>query len=187
VIRNLVLFCFGPFILGVSTLGYNYVRFHSLTDFGYARIPGVLDEPWYRYGIFALWYIPLNFQEMLLTLWKRLPNYPYFVPTGFGGAIWLSSPFLFFLLRWHARNKIIYRTAWLAIAILTFLLWIHGNPGGWQFSYRYAMVLLPWMFVILLETSPREITFTEWFVYGYSFLINAWATHLFFWTDYVKP
>lgn len=186
-IRNLSLFCLVPFILGVLTLGYNYVRFHSLTDFGYARIPGVLNEPWYRYGIFALWYVPLNFQEMLLTLWKLLPNYPYLVPTGFGGAIWLSSPFLFFLLRWQVRNKIIYRAAWTAIAVLTFLLWIHGNPGGWQFSYRYAMVLLPWIFIILLENSSQKITFIEGLVYGFSFLANAWATYLFFWTDYVKP
>ena len=185
--RNLALFCAVPFVLGISTLLYNYVRFHSPTDFGYARIPGVLNEPWYRYGIFALSYIPLNFQEMLLTFWKSLPNYPYLVPTGFGGAIWLSSPFLLFLWRWQARQKIIYRVSWLAMIGLTFLLWIHGNPGGWQFSYRYAMVLLPWMFVILLENSAPEITLTECLAYGYSIAVNAWATYLFFWTDYVKP
>ncbi|HLM61507.1 MAG TPA: hypothetical protein VK308_11945, partial [Pyrinomonadaceae bacterium] len=45
---TLAKFCAVPFCLGVSTLIYNYVRFHSFTDFGYARIPGVLDEPWYQ-------------------------------------------------------------------------------------------------------------------------------------------
>ena len=187
IVRNLILFCFAPFILGVLTLTYNYVRFHSPTDFGYARIPGVLDEPWYRYGIFALAYVPLNFQEMLLTLWKRLPDYPYLVPTGFGGAIWLTSPFLLFLLRWQARRPVIHRISWLAMIALTFLLWIHGNPGGWQFSYRYATVLLPWIFIILLENSAPRITPSEWLAYGYSIFINGWATYLFFWTDYVKP
>lgn len=185
--KALALFCVVPSILGISTLTYNYLRFHSFTDFGYARIPGVLNEPWYRYGIFALSYIPLNIQEMLATQWKYLPHFPYFVPTGFGGAVWWSSPFLVFLLRPQARNKIIWRTAWVAIAVLTFLLWTHGNPGGWQFGYRYAMVLLPWMFLILLENSPEEITFNEILAYGVSFAVNAWATYLFFWTDYVKP
>ena len=180
-------FCAVPFILGVSTLIYNYLRFHSFTDFGYARIPGVLNEPWYRYGIFALSYIPLNIQEMLATQWKSIGQFPYLVPTGFGGAVWWSSPFLIFLLRWKVRNKIIWRTAWVAIAILTFLLWTHGNPGGWQFGYRYAMVLLPWMFLILLENSPEEITLNEILAYGVSFIVNSWATYLFFWTDYVKP
>jgi len=184
---DLARFCAVPFVLGVSTLVYNYVRFHSFTDFGYARIPGVLDEPWYRYGIFSLWYIPLNFEEMLVTPWRRLADYPYFVPGGFGGAIWWSSPFLFFLLFFGARDRALKYAAWTAIAVLTLLLWIHGNPGGWQFAYRYAMVLLPWMFVILLENSPQRVRWYEWFAYLTAFVINAWATYLFHWTDYVKP
>ncbi|MEP6705488.1 MAG: hypothetical protein ABJB34_11840, partial [Acidobacteriota bacterium] len=51
-------FCIFPLILGVLTLVYNYVRFHSFTDFGYARIPGVLNELWYNHGIFSYHYIP---------------------------------------------------------------------------------------------------------------------------------
>lgn len=186
-IQSLASFCTVPFVLGVSTLVYNYLRFHSFADFGYARIPGVLDEPWYAHGIFSLSYIPINLREMLLTPWKSLSAFPYLVPTGFGGAIWLSSPFLFFLFRPRSRNKILWRTAWAAIFVLTLLLWTHGNPGGWQFSYRYAMTLLPWIFLILLENSPEETTPLEWFVYLASVAINIYATYLFLWTDYVKP
>jgi len=156
-------------------------------DFGYARIPGVLNEPWYRYGIFSIWYIPLNFREMLITPWRRLATFPYFIPGGFGGAIWWSSPFLLFLFRFGWRDKILKYTAWAAIIILTFLLWIHGNPGGWQFGYRYAMILLPWMFIVLLENSPQKLRWYEWLAYIVSFIINFYATYLFFWTDYVKP
>lgn len=186
-ITNIAGFCAVPLLLGGATLVYNYARFHSFTDFGYARIPGVLDEPWYRYGIFSVSYLPLNIQEMLVTPWKRIVGFPFIVPTGFGGSIWWSSPFILLTLRFGARKKILKYTAWTAITILTFLLWIHGNPGGWQFGYRYAMVLLPWIFVILLENSREETTFLEWFAYITSFLINAYATYLFFWTDYVKP
>ena len=186
-IANLARFCAIPFVLGVLTLVYNYVRFHSFTDFGYARIPGVLNEPWYRYGIFSIWYIPLNVREMLYTPWSRLSGFPYLVPNGFGSAIWWSSPFILFLFRFGARDKILKFTAWAAIVVLTFLLWTHGNPGGWQFGYRYAMILLPWMFVILLENSPPKIRWYEWLAYIMSIVINAYATYLFFWTDYVKP
>jgi hypothetical protein len=186
-IANILRFCAVPFILGVATLSYNYIRFHSFTDFGYARIPGVLNEPWYRYGIFSISYIPLNFKEMLITPWRRLATFPYFIPGGFGGAIWWSSPFLLFLFRTGARDKILKYTAWTAIIIQTFLLWIHGNPGGWQFGYRYAMILLPWMFIILLENSPRKVQWYEWLAYIVSFVVNLYATYLFFWTDYVKP
>jgi hypothetical protein len=185
--KTVAQFCLVPFILGIATLYYNYLRFHSFGDFGYARIPGVLDEPWYRYGIFAFYYIPYNFGEMLYTPWRRLAEFPYLVPTGFGGAIWWSSPFLFLLLRFGAKDKMLKYTAWAAIFLMTFLLWTHGNAGGWQFSYRYAMVLLPWMYLILLETSSEETSAIEWVLYILSFAANIFATWLFHWTAYVKP
>jgi hypothetical protein len=186
-LATLAKFCAFPFVLGVLTLGYNYVRFHSFTDFGYARIPGVLNEPWYAQGIFSIWYIPLNVREMLWAPWKTLANFPFLVPNGFGSAIWWSSPFIFLLFRFGARDKILKYTSWTAIAVLTFLLWTHGNPGGWQFGYRYAMILLPWMFVILLENSPKNVRWYELLLYIFSILINAYASYLFFWTDYIKP
>lgn len=180
-------FCLVPFLLGVSTLIYNYVRFQSPFDFGHSHIPGVLDEPWYRHGIFSLYYIPYNIWEMLLIVWKSIPDYPYYTPTGFGGSILLASPFLLFSLRFGARDKLLKYTAWFAIALMTFLLWIHGNAGGWQYSYRYSIILLPWLFLILLESSPKKITVLEWITYIFSFIISIYATYLFLWTDYVVP
>jgi hypothetical protein len=109
------------------------------------------------------------------------------VPNGFSSSVLWSSPFLFLLLRFGSRDKILKYAAWIAIFVLTFLLWMHGNSGGWQFGYRYAMVLLPWVFVVLLENSHEETTFFELVVYVFSFLANAYATYLFHWTDYVKP
>ena len=186
-IRDLVAFCIIPFFLGAETLIYNYVRFDSYTDFGYARIPGVLNEPWYSHGIFSIWYIPGQAFEMLLKLWERKAIFPYYVPNGFSSSILFSSPFLLFVLRFGARDKILKYAAWTAIFVLTFLLWIHGNSGGWQFGYRYAMILLPWIFLILLENSPKKITLPEWFLYIFSIAVNAYATYLFHWTEYIKP
>jgi hypothetical protein len=185
--RRIVWFCAVPFVLGVATLLYNYVRFHSFSDFGYARIPGVLEEPWYNHGIFSPYYIPRQAGEMLLKLWEWKSTFPYLVPNGFSGSILLSSPFLFLLLRFGSRDKLLKYAAWVSVAILTSLLWMHGNSGGWQFGYRYAMVLLPWIFVILLESSPKRITPLEWALYTLSFMANAYATWMFHWTEYVKP
>jgi hypothetical protein len=185
-IRNLLAFCVVPFVLGVLTLLYNYVRFHSSTDFGYARIPGVLDEPWYDHGIFSWHYIPGQAYEMLFKLWESKPEFPYLVPDGFSSSILFSSPFLFLLLRNGWRDKTLKYVSWLAIGILTILLWIHGNSGGWQFGYRYAMILLPWIFVILLEIGPKKITKTEWTLYVISFLLNAFSIYLFHWSGYMK-
>ena len=186
-VKLVAYFCAVPFVLGIATLVYNYVRFHSFTDFGYARIPGVLNEPWYDHGIFSVTYIPRQAWEMLVKAWEWKAKFPYLVPNGFSNSILWSSPFLLFLCRFGSRDKMLKYASWVAIAILTFLLWIHGNSGGWQFGYRYAMVLLPWAFVILLESAPKHITLAEWALYGVSFAMNLYATWLFHWTEYVKP
>jgi hypothetical protein len=146
-----------------------------------------LNEPWYNYGIFSIEYIPRQAWEMLWKMWRIKDTFPYLIPDGFSSSILLSSPFLLFSLGTGSRDKALKYASWAAIVILTFLLWIHGNSGGWQFGYRYAMVILPWIFVILLESSPKKITPLEWAAYGFSFAMNLYATWLFHWTEYVKP
>jgi len=168
-----------PIAFGLLTLGYNYARFSSIFDFGYARIPGVLDEPWYRHGIFSIHAIPLNAEAMLFETWRRVDRFPYFRPTGFGGSIFLSCPFLIYLFRTGARDGALKTLAWVAVAVLTLMLWLHGNPGGWQISYRYAVELLPWMFLILLESGPKKVGPTEVALLLASIAINAYSTWLF--------
>ncbi len=185
-IRNLTLFCSVPFVLGVSTLIYNYVRFHSFTDFGYARIPGVLQEPWYNHGIFSTHYLGRQAWEMLFKMWNWRQTFPYLVPDGFSSSILFSSPFLLLIFRVGSRDGALKLACWFSIVILTFLLWIHGNSGGWQFGYRYAMILLPWIFVVLLENGRKHVTPTEWALCGLSFVANIYATWLFHWTEYLK-
>jgi hypothetical protein len=124
---------------------------------------------------------------MLLKLWEVRDAFPYLVPNGFSSSVLLSSPFILFALRTGSRGKSLKYCAWLAIAIMTVLLWMHGNSGGWQFGYRYWMVCLPWLFVILLETSPKKISPLEWVAYVFSFLANLYATWLFHWTSYLRP
>jgi hypothetical protein len=176
-----------PIALGLLTLGYNYARFSSIFDFGYARIPGVLDEPWYQHGIFSIHSIPLNAQAMLFETWRRVDRFPYFKPTGFGGSIFLSCPFLIYLFRSGARDARLKTLAWIAVAILTLMLWLHGNPGGWQISYRYAMELLPWMFLIMLENCPKKVGLTEVTLLLASIAINAYSTWLFLWrAEYIN-
>ena len=180
-------FCVFPFVLGVLTLIYNYIRFHSFTDFGYARIPGVLNEPWYNHGIFSYHYIPRQIWEMVFRSWETSSRFPYIMPDGFSSSILWSSPFLLFAFRRGARDSALKCAAWLAVLVLCVLLWTHGNSGGWQFGYRYAMVCLPWLFVILLETAPKKLTPLECGAYGLSFVANIYATWLFHWTTHLKP
>jgi hypothetical protein len=173
-----------PVTLALLTAAYNFARFHSLFDFGYFHIPEVRDEPWYEHGLFSLHSIPWNVNKMLFEGFRDDPNFPFLSFPPFGCSILLSSPFLVLLFRAGGRYKAI---CWIAIGLLTFILWCHGNPGGWQFSYRYAMILLPWMFLLLTGNGPPTITVTEISLFAVSVAINATATWLFLWTDKIQP
>jgi hypothetical protein len=173
-----------PVGLVLLTAAYNFARFHSIFDFGYFHIPDVRDEPWYEHGLFSVHSIPWNVHKMVFAGFRDDPNFPFLSFDPFGCSILLSSPFLFLLFRNGGKYKVI---CWIAIGLLTFILWCHGNPGGWQFSYRYAMILLPWMFLLLTGNGPPTITVTEISLFAVSVAINATATWLFLWTDKIQP
>lgn len=171
-----------PACLAILTAAYNFARFHSIFDFGYTHIPEVREEPWYEHGLFSVQAIPWNIYTMLFQGFGSLSYFPYLEPNGFGCSIFLASPFLCLLFREGAKYKI---AAWVAIAVLTLVLWCHGNPGSWQFSYRYAMILLPWMFLLLTGNGPPRLTTIEVSLFTVSVAINALAMWLFLWTDQI--
>jgi hypothetical protein len=181
----LVSFIVLPLALGILTAEYNFARFHSIFDFGYARIPRVLQEPWYQHGLFSLHAIPGNVYHMLFKgIGDTVPKFPYILPYGFGCSIFIASPFLVLVFREGGKYK---AAAWIAIGLLTAALWCHGNPGGWQFSYRYAMILLPWMFLLLAGNGPAKVSVIEISLFLISVAINALATYEFLWTRNVHP
>src|SRR5947199_761061 len=173
-----------PVTLALLTAAYNFARFHSIFDFGYFHIPEVRDEPWYEHGLFSVHSIPWNVHSMLFVRFRDYPDFPFLSFPPFGCSIFLSSPFLFLIFREGGMYKAV---CWIAIALLTFVLWCHGNPGGWQFSYRYAMILLPWMFLLLTGNGRSKMSVTEILLFAVSLTINATATWLFLWTDKIQP
>jgi hypothetical protein len=182
--RMLVRFLSLPAALALLTAAYNFGRFHSIFDFGYIHIPGVTQEPWYEHGLFSIQAIPWNIYTMLFQGYESLAYFPYIRPNGFGCSIFLVSPFLFLLFRQGGRYKVV---AWVALVLLTLVLWLHGNPGSWQFSYRYAMILPPWMFLLLTGNGPPKISVPEISLFAVSVAINAIATWQFLWTDQIQP
>jgi hypothetical protein len=173
-----------PLALALSTAAYDFARFHSIFDFGYTHIPEVRDEPWYAHGLFSIHAIPWNVYTMLFQGFESISYFPYIQPDGFGCSVLLASPFLCLLFRRGGKYKVV---SWLVIGVLTLVLWCHGNPGSWQFSYRYAMILLPWMFLLLTGNGPAKITATETSLFAVSVAINAIATWQFLWTESIQP
>ncbi len=184
--RAIVWFCVFPFLLGVATLCYNYERFHNPLDFGYTRITYLYAEYWYKHGLYSLSAVPLNIRAMLFSSsWDVVHDYPFVKPALKGGSLISASPFLLFLLRPGVRDRLLRRVCWIAIALLTLALIPHGDPGGNQFSYRYQIVSLPWLWMLLLDRRGGRVTVWEWSLLALGIVSNAWASYMYFWTDFV--
>jgi hypothetical protein len=186
--RDALAFCAFPFLLGVATLWYNYARFHSPFQFGYDLIPGMLkNEYWYKYGFTSLRCVHYNLQAVLFApSWTVLIDPPFFRPEPFGGSLISASPFLFLVLRDRHRDRPLKVVAWLAIAVTFFAIALHGNSGGIQFSYRYALTLLPWFFVLFLDQPAERVSPLEIALFALSLTSNAWAVYMFYWSGAVR-
>jgi fermentation-respiration switch protein FrsA (DUF1100 family) len=128
-----------------------------------------------------------NAHEMLWQGWKALSGWPHWVPSGFGGSIVLASPFLLLVARRWRGDRLKCGLAVAAIIVVTVALWIHGNPGGWEYSYRYALELLPWFLVLFVELLPPRVRLLELGFWLVSVGASGYATYLFLWTHYVQP
>ena len=179
-------FCLAPFVLGVLTLAYNYVRFHKATDFGHSHVPHTLGTELYKYGIFAFEpeYWMRNFHVMFMKPWNSYHGLLGVVPDRFGCSIFIASPLLFLLLRWRKTGtRTVEAICWLALAILIVPLYCHGDPGCGQYGYRYGLPFLPWIYLLLLRTcNPARNTMVETTLIALSIAINAYATYIFRWT-----
>lgn len=184
-LHTLLAFLAVPVGLGVATLLYNLARFGSVTDFGYSRIPGLLQEPLYRDGFFSFLPIPTNAATMLWNGWRWSDTWPFALPDPFGSSIIWSTPFLLLLFwRWKRGDRGIVWLSWIVAALTTFAIWMHGNTGGWQFSYRYALVPLPWLMLILIERLPSKMRWFEIVLWAMSGIVSVYGLYLFFWSVY---
>jgi hypothetical protein len=178
-IFDVIAFTSAPLVLGLLTLWYNYARFSNPFDFGHSHIPGVLEEANYINGIFSLQAVPNNLYRMFLQPWKLIPEFPRLVPMNSGGSLFLYSPWLILALLWGGSRRGIKVAAWVAVSLLLVVLCLHGDPGGLQISSRYAMILVPWVYLLILEKHASSRFPLEGSLVLASVIINAWAMWLF--------
>ena len=144
-----------PVALGLLTAADNSARFCSPFQSGYILQANGMNEPRCTSMDCFRFTDSVDAYHMLFEGFIESNRSPFMQPTPWGLSIFLASPFLFLLFREGGRYKV---AAWTAIGLVTAVLWCHCNQGGWQYSYRYAMTLLPWMFLLLAGNGPRRLT-----------------------------
>jgi hypothetical protein len=127
---------------------YNLARFGSPVDFGYTRIPGVLEEPWYAQGILSVEYIPRHLHLIFMRGFDYVDAFPWFRPNWSGASLVLTTPILLWLVKARSATPLI-AYGWIAVALGLLPDLLHGAPGFAQFGYRFILDVLPIMLLML--------------------------------------
>lgn len=159
--------------IGANML-YNYARYGTIGNKGYALIPGILQEPWYAKGIIHPSYLPRNLYAVIFQPPVLEDHFPYFVPSLFGTGIFFTTPA--FLLMFLAPGKRL--LTWIAVggAIATLLpALLHGWPGGNQFGYRFALDAAPFLVILLALGLGERVSTRAKMLIGLSVLCSLWG------------
>ena len=145
----------------VLYVGYNALRWGSLTDAGYARL--IEGDFFFDHGLFSLAYLPRHLYAIVMEPPDLVPNVWYFLrPRLVGMSLFLTTPaflFVFAGLRDVRRSAAIAATALAAgLALLPDVT--HGTVGFAQFGYRFSIDAQP--FLIALAVGGDALREGAW-------------------------
>lgn len=155
---------------------YNYVRFGVIWDIGYTMIPGISSEPWYDKGLIHPDYI----KEHLKLIFLALPHFSELInlskPSAFGYAIWFTTPAFIFALFNKIKEKTVW-SGWVAILLVSLLIFSHGSTGFTQFGYRFAADFYPVLMFLTIKgvANLNGPKWYHWLILSLGVAVNAWG------------
>lgn len=162
---------------------YNYVRFGSLFETGYAQ--AVLGSPVLtealQFGLFSPVHVAKNLYALFLAMPQAYPSFsapvlqfPYIYPSPWGMGIFFTTPaFIYaFVANWRER---LVRAAWLAIGLVLIPLVMYYGVGWMQFGYRYALDFYPFLFVLVALGMSSHFDWKARVLILLSIVINIWG------------
>lgn len=162
-------------IVVVAYLVYNQLRFGSLTENGYALIPGLLQEAQYQHGFFSIYSIPRILYAMFLTAPVRVAGFPWIkAPRNGGLSIVLTTPLFLWSLKARRLDWFGLGT-WAAVLLVLVPILAHADPGGTEFGFRYAQDVYPLLLLLTIRGLGGRISTEAWMAIAIGGLVNLWG------------
>lgn len=145
-------------VFAVAGAGFNYLRFHSITEFGHSYLNVRWTDRIQRFGLFNYAFISRNLTVALTLMPKLTAKPPYVLISWHGMSLLLTTPALLYVL-WPKVKGELHTLFWVLTTPIALLGLMYQNDGWVQFSYRFCLdFLLGWM--VLLAVGDRPITRT---------------------------
>jgi hypothetical protein len=168
-------------MFAAALLLYNYARFGSALDFGYAdmRIADVLAPRLREHGQFSLAFLPENLFYFLAAPPNVLDRTPFVEPNQWGLGIIFASPGLLYCLR-GIRLTAASLGAALAALLVALPNLLYYNTGWVQFGYRFSLDYLPFLVVLAALGTRGRIGRLGLVAIAISAIAGYWGYHWFF-------
>ncbi len=173
----------GALVPMLSFFDYNYARFGSLLETGYAHaIVGspVLAEA-LRFGLFSPAHLAKNLYALFLAMPQAYPSFsapvlqfPYIYPSPWGMGIFFTTPAFIYAFAANWREGMV-RASYLAIGLMLIPLVTYYGVGWMQFGYRYALDFYPFLFVLAALGMTLHFDWKARVLIVLSIVINIWG------------
>lgn len=168
---------------------YNYLRFHTIFEYGYRYIheAPVLENLRLTYGVMSLFHFPRNVWYFALELPKfRWAEGLHMDINLFGNSIFfLSPPLLFMFLAspiTRRRGRILVNPYVLSLilgAVITLLPSLMLYSTGWmQFGYRYALDIVPVMVLLTVFGLKGKLHWAYSVGTCFAIVFHVWGIRL---------
>jgi hypothetical protein len=138
-----------PFLL--VYVGYDVLRWGTVTDAGYARLTE--GDFFFDHGLFSLAYLPRHLYAILMEPPDLVPNVWYFLrPRFVGMSLFLVTPALLFVFAGlqDVRRSIAVAATALAAGLALLPDVTHGTVGFAQLGYRFSIDAQPFLIALAL-------------------------------------
>ena len=138
-----------PFFL--IYLGYNVVRWGTVSDAGYARLTE--GDFFFDHGLFSIAYLPRHLYAIVMEPPDLVPNVWYFLRPRFTGmSLFLTTPAFLFIFAGlqDVRRSIAVAATALAAGLALVPDVTHGTVGFAQFGYRFSIDAQPFLIALAL-------------------------------------
>lgn len=195
-LKDVAAFCAGLAPFGLAMLGYNYARFHDPFNSGYQAVYETyvnsdIKYSYYRslfpnaaqFKLFDVRNIPLHLYTLFLMPPQFHADWTVFRPSPYGMSVLLTSPA--FVYAFLVKRKTALKPAcWLAIGLVSALLFMHYSQGWVQFGYRFLLDFAPFLLILTAlgfddnTTSAHRRIQVD--LVAISILVGFWGT---FWAN----
>lgn len=161
-VKPLVRFAAPIVVLAIVGMIYNYVRFHSPTEFGHSYLalgdhrPVRQQMQIEQWGLANVHYLGRNLAVAFTLLPEVLPRSPWVQISGHGLAMWITTPALL-LLVWPREKPPLHRALWITTLLVALPSLLYMNSGWVQFGYRFMLDYIVFL-MMLLAIGGRPLT-----------------------------